>query len=70
MLNQTCIEEWSFDFGFVIPHSTNSWQQVIRSAGRDSMMSPEIISGNVTINTYFYDENELIYQNKVRVFYI
>jgi len=28
-----CIEEWYFDFGFVIPGSTNSWQQIIEAAG-------------------------------------
>ena len=27
-----CIEEWKFEFGFVIPGSTNSWQQTIEGA--------------------------------------
>lgn len=34
-------EEWFFDFGFVIPGSTNSWQQTIESAGEDRMLSAE-----------------------------
>lgn len=28
LFHGTCIEEWCFCFGFVIPGSTNSWQQV------------------------------------------
>jgi len=28
-LQGTCIEEWKFDFGFVMPGSTNTWQQII-----------------------------------------
>lgn len=28
-LQGTCIEEWNFDFGFVMPGSTNTWQQII-----------------------------------------
>jgi hypothetical protein len=27
-----CIEEWCFNFGFVIPGSTNTWQQSIEAA--------------------------------------
>jgi retinal rod rhodopsin-sensitive cGMP 3',5'-cyclic phosphodiesterase subunit delta len=28
-LGDMCIEEWDFEFGFVIPGSTNSWQTTI-----------------------------------------
>ena len=27
-----CLEEWNFDFGFVIPNSTNTWQSLIEAA--------------------------------------
>ena len=27
-----CIEEWRFEFGFVIPGSKNTWQQSIEAA--------------------------------------
>ncbi|KAI5637159.1 GMP-PDE, delta subunit domain-containing protein [Phthorimaea operculella] len=27
-----CLEEWFFEFGYVIPNSTNTWQSVIESA--------------------------------------
>jgi retinal rod rhodopsin-sensitive cGMP 3',5'-cyclic phosphodiesterase subunit delta len=63
----TCIEEWRFDFGFVIPGSTNSWQQVIRAA--DQMLEPDALSGNVTIETSFFDGNGFIGKSLVRIFY-
>ncbi len=25
------LEEWNFEFGFVIPHSTNSWENVLEA---------------------------------------
>ena len=31
------LEEWVFDFGFVIPNSTNTWDQVIESRKRKEM---------------------------------
>jgi retinal rod rhodopsin-sensitive cGMP 3',5'-cyclic phosphodiesterase subunit delta len=64
-----CIEEWFFKFGFVIPGSTNSWQQIIESAGEDEMMDPEEMSGNVTIETSFYDGDMFIAKCLVRIFY-
>jgi retinal rod rhodopsin-sensitive cGMP 3',5'-cyclic phosphodiesterase subunit delta len=33
--------EWNFKFGFVLPGSTNSWQQVIEAAPPEKMMQPE-----------------------------
>ena len=27
-----CLEEWNFEFGFVIPESTNTWQSLIEAA--------------------------------------
>jgi retinal rod rhodopsin-sensitive cGMP 3',5'-cyclic phosphodiesterase subunit delta len=65
----TCIEEWFFDFGFVIPGSTNSWQQIIEAAGEDQMMAADALSGNLTIETSFYDGGNFIAKCLVRVFY-
>ena len=64
-----CIEEWFFDFGFVIPGSTNSWQQIIQAAGEDQMMAAADLSGNVTIETSFYDGDTFVSKCLVRVFY-
>jgi retinal rod rhodopsin-sensitive cGMP 3',5'-cyclic phosphodiesterase subunit delta len=65
-----CIEEWFFTFGFVIPGSTNSWQQQIEAAAPDQMMSAELLSGNITIETSFYDDKLFICKNLVRIFYV
>jgi retinal rod rhodopsin-sensitive cGMP 3',5'-cyclic phosphodiesterase subunit delta len=38
-LRGTCIEQWKFSFGFVIPGSTNSWEQTIYAAPPEHMLS-------------------------------
>lgn len=63
------IEEWSFEFGFVIPNSNNTWEQVIYAAKPEEMLPPEILSGNITIETIFYQNQEPIHTSSVRVFY-
>jgi hypothetical protein len=35
--------EWRFDFGFVIPGSTNSWQQSIQAADPHKMMTADML---------------------------
>jgi len=55
---------------FVIPGSTNSWQQIIEAAGENEMMSPSDLSGNITIETSFYDGDFFISKSLVRVFYV
>ena len=65
-----CIEEWFFKFGFVIPGSTNTWQQIIEAAPRDQMISAEALSGNVTFETSFFDGDLFICRNCVRIFYV
>lgn len=84
--------EWKFDFGFVMPGSTNSWQQTIEAAGGSRMLPAALLryvcgpavavrlpivtvrtcmscSGNVTIETGFYDGDSLVSKSLVRVFY-
>jgi retinal rod rhodopsin-sensitive cGMP 3',5'-cyclic phosphodiesterase subunit delta len=67
LFHGNCIEEWSFSFGFVIPGSTNSWQQVIEAA--DAMIPAEELSGNIVIETNFYDGDNFISRSTVLVFY-
>ena len=67
ILNGLPIEEWKFDFDFVIEGSTNSWQQTINSA--PNVMDAETLSGNIVIETSFYDREELIAENKMRIYY-
>eukprot|EP00128_Syssomonas_multiformis_P012636 Colp12_sorted_trinity150504_noHs@5795 len=65
-----CIEEWFFDFGFVIPNSTNTWQSVIEAAPESQMMPASVLTGNVVIETSFYDGDLLIGKSNVRVYYV
>ncbi|KOB73458.1 Restnal rod rhodopsin-sensitive cGMP 3',5'-cyclic phosphodiesterase [Operophtera brumata] len=51
-----CLEEWFFEFGYVIACSTNTWQSVI--------------DGNVVIETKFFDGDLLITTSRVRLFYV
>ena len=64
-----CMEEWFFDFGFVIPGSTNSWQSTIEAAGDDAMLPAYLLNGNVTIETSFFDGDLFVSKSLVRVFY-
>jgi len=65
-----CIEEWFFEFGFVIPNSTNTWQNLIEAAPESQMMPANILNGNIVIETKFYDEDFLVCTSNVRVFYV
>eukprot|EP00051_Salpingoeca_urceolata_P003659 m.59509 g.59509 ORF g.59509 m.59509 type:complete len:145 (-) comp12992_c0_seq1:116-550(-) len=65
-----CLEEWHFEFGFVMPGSTNSWQSVIEAAPESQMMPANVLTGNVVIETRFFDDETLISTSKVRIFYV
>lgn len=43
LLQGRVLEEWSFDFGFVIPNSTNTWQSIIEAAPESQMMPAQIL---------------------------
>lgn len=64
------MEEWNFEFGFVIPGSTNTWQSTIEAAHESQMMPAHILNGNVLIETTFYDGTLLVSTSRVRVFYV
>ncbi|EDO37484.1 predicted protein [Nematostella vectensis] len=65
-----CLEEWYFEFGFVIPSSTNTWQSLIEAAPESQMMPANVLNGNVVIETKFFDGDLLVSTSKVRVFYV
>ncbi|KAJ1433793.1 immunoglobulin E-set [Ochromonadaceae sp. CCMP2298] len=65
-----CIEEWFFRFGCVIPGSTNSWQQTIDAAPEGDMLGADALSGHVVFETAFYDGEEFLCKNSVRIFYV
>ncbi|CAF4895493.1 unnamed protein product [Pieris macdunnoughi] len=65
-----CLEEWFFEFGYVIPNSTNTWQSIIESAPESQMMPAIVLNGNVVIETKFFDGDLLITTSRVRLFYV
>ncbi|XP_076824437.1 retinal rod rhodopsin-sensitive cGMP 3',5'-cyclic phosphodiesterase subunit delta-like [Clavelina lepadiformis] len=65
-----CLEEWFFEFGFVIPDSRNTWQSIIEAAPASQMMPSNLLSGNVVIETSFYDDMTLVSKSRVRIFYV
>uniref|UniRef100_A0A8C4N3B7 Retinal rod rhodopsin-sensitive cGMP 3',5'-cyclic phosphodiesterase subunit delta n=1 Tax=Eptatretus burgeri TaxID=7764 RepID=A0A8C4N3B7_EPTBU len=65
-----CLEEWYFEFGFVIPNSTNTWQSLIEAAPENQMMSASVLNGNIVIETKFFDDDLLVSTSTVRLFYV
>ncbi|XP_013138548.1 PREDICTED: retinal rod rhodopsin-sensitive cGMP 3',5'-cyclic phosphodiesterase subunit delta [Papilio polytes] len=65
-----CLEEWFFDFGYVIANSTNTWQSIIESAPESQMMPANVLNGNVVIETKFFDGDLHITTSRVRLFYV
>jgi len=65
-----CLEEWFFEFGYVIPNSTNTWQSLIEAAPESQMMPANVLNGNVIIETKFFDDDLLVSTSKVRLFYV
>lgn len=64
------LEEWNFEFGFVIPSSTNTWQSLIEAAPESQMMPAKVLSGNVVIETKFFDDDLEVSTSKVRLHYV
>ncbi|XP_057320898.1 retinal rod rhodopsin-sensitive cGMP 3',5'-cyclic phosphodiesterase subunit delta-like [Microplitis mediator] len=64
------LEEWSSKFGFVIPDTTNTWQFLIQSARECQMMPANVLSGNVVIETKFFDGELLVSTSYVRLYYV
>lgn len=63
------IEQWNYDFGFVMPGSENSWETIVEAAGEGNMLPAEFLSGNMFIVTSFYSGDLLISKSVVQVFY-
>mmetsp|Transcript_10674 Transcript_10674/g.26138 ORF Transcript_10674/g.26138 Transcript_10674/m.26138 type:complete len:349 (-) Transcript_10674:286-1332(-) len=63
------LETWDFHFGFVIPGSTNTWEQTILAAEESEMIPAQLLSGNVVIETTFFSKEIAIATQKIRIFY-
>ena len=62
-------EEWEFKFGFVIPGSTNTWEQTIVAAPKERMLPASLLSGNLVVETTFTDGDLLVAKTLVRIYY-
>ena len=68
--NDEITEVFEFKFGFVIPGSTNTWQQTIETVDQKDMIPAEVLSGNLVVFTEFLDDDKIICSSKIRIFYI
>ena len=48
-----CLEEWNFEFGFVIPKSTNTWQSLIEAAPESQVKHCDSQSQSIKTNMNF-----------------
>jgi retinal rod rhodopsin-sensitive cGMP 3',5'-cyclic phosphodiesterase subunit delta len=70
VLNGQSLEEWNFKFGFVIPGSTNSWEMTIVAADAQEMLPASVLSGNMCIETTFFDDDYEIGRACARIYYL
>ncbi|CDW89065.1 retinal rod rhodopsin-sensitive cgmp 3-cyclic phosphodiesterase subunit delta [Stylonychia lemnae] len=68
-LNNQEIEHLYFKFGFVIPNSQNSWDQIIQ-ADSEGILPAEVLSGNLMVETLFISQDQVINRSFYRVFYV
>lgn len=68
-LNEELIESSRFYFGFVIPNSTNNWEQLIEAKPKEEMIPYHILSGNLVVETIFISSNTVIFKNRCLIFY-
>ena len=62
------VEQLDFNFGFVIPNSTNNWEQIIEA--RDEMIPYSILSGKLKVETVFFADGEIFLKNYITIFYV
>lgn len=66
--NDQIAETFQFKFGFVIPQSTNTWQQILDAA--EEMIPADLLSGNLVVLTQFFDDETFICSSKFRIYYV
>lgn len=69
MVHGTQLEQWNYEFGFVIPQSDNTWETIVEAAGQGRMLPAEYLSGNMYILTSFFCGDLFISRSVVKVFY-
>ena len=58
-----------FKFGFVIPGSTNDWEQII-IAKEDGVLPAEVLSGKLQVETLFLIQGKILYKNRILIYYV
>jgi retinal rod rhodopsin-sensitive cGMP 3',5'-cyclic phosphodiesterase subunit delta len=69
-LNEELIESSRFYFGFVIPNSTNNWEQVIEAKPKEEMIPYQILSGHLLVETIFISSNAVVFKNRCLIYYV
>ena len=69
-LSEELIESSRFYFGFVIPNSTNNWEQVIEAKPKEEMIPYHYLSGNLVVETIFITSNTVIFKNRILIYYV
>lgn len=64
------IETSRFFFGFVIPNSTNNWEQVVEAKPPEEMLPYTLLSGNLVVEILFLAKGELIVRNSITIHYV
>lgn len=64
------IESHRFHFGFVIPKSDNSWEQIIEARPEEEMIPIDILSGNLRVEILFLNNSQVICRNVIKIFYV
>ena len=68
-INGQVVEQFGFDFGFVMPNTTNSWEQVI-DADEGQVLPVEVLSGNLIVDTYFCVKGQPFAHKRYRIYYV
>ncbi|CAD8180543.1 unnamed protein product [Paramecium octaurelia] len=68
-LHDQKIEHFVFKFGFVMPETVNTWDSTIVNRPPEQMLSKEIQSGNLIVDIQMFEQDHLIFNVKVRIFY-
>ena len=63
------LETSNFKFGFVIPGSTNDWEQII-IAKEDGVLPAEILSGKLQVETMFMVQGQILFKNRILIYYV
>ena len=62
-------ESSRFKFGFVIPGSTNDWEQIM-IAKEDGVLPAEVLSGKLQVETLFLVQGNILYRNIILIYYV